>query len=459
MKLDKQQVLKWLSSYQKSPHLPGVYWFSDAQGHVLYVGKAKDLKNRLASYTQVNQVFGKTKRMVLEARRLKWQVLESELEALLVEAELIKLHQPGYNVLLKDDKTPLYIYVTNDPFPLVKTIRKKEIQRLTTIDGIPKKNLFGPYQSAYRVKEVLKLIRPIFKWCEKPAGKAQAAACFYYHLNRCSGACVGKVTQEDYLASIERFKKFMSGKTREVVEEFKTEMKRASEQQDYERAAEARDASILIEQVMKPTFRLKPDLQLPKLHDSQVKEGLLYLRKELRAFYSLSNDYPLLRIEGFDVSNIQGKNAAVSMVVFTNGEPDKKEYRLFNIRSIDTPNDYLMMKEAVFRRQYHPEWGIPSLVVIDGGRGQLRAALSVWEWEVPVVSLVKNPDRLVIPVYADPSKKSLAGLKYHFVLFPPDHPTLQLLQRIRDESHRFAKYQHTRLRNRIEESGLDVKGH
>ena len=107
-----------------------------------------------------------------------------------------------------------------------------------------------------------------------------------------------------------------------------------------------------------------------------------------------------------------------------------------------------MMKEAVTRRQNHPEWGRPSLILIDGGRGQLRSALSVWEWEVPVVSIVKNPDRLVIPVFEDPSKKSVTNLKYHFVHFPKDHPTLTLLQQIRDESHRFAKKQHTRLRNR-----------
>lgn len=473
MAIDKQKALKWLSYYEKSPHSPGVYWFMDKEGKVLYVGKAKDLKNRHASYTQLKQTHGKTLRMVLEATKLKWQVLDSELQALLVEAELIRLHQPPYNVLLKDDKTPLYIYITDDVYPQVKSIRKKEIGRLKTVEGVASKNLFGPYQSAYRTKEILKLVRPIFRWCEKGVYslqsldfsktrsddnstlntidyrlKSSAKPCFYYHINRCSGACVGKISPEEYREDIERLKKFLRGKTKEVLDEFKSEMATSSAEEDFERAAQARDAIRLIEQFMKPTFQLKPDLQLPKLYESIKQEGLLHLRKEIRQFYSLSKDYPLHRIEGYDVSNIMGKNAAVSMVVFTEGEPDKKEYRMFNIRSIDTPNDYQMMKEAIARRQNHPEWGTPSLILIDGGRGQLRSALSVWGWDVPVVSIVKNPDRLVIPVFENPADRSMKNLKYHFVKFPEDHPTLKLLQQIRDESHRYAKKQHTRLRNR-----------
>ncbi len=447
---DKEKALKWLEFYQNSPHLPGVYWFMGEDGKVLYVGKAKDLKNRLASYTQLNQVFGKTKRMVLEAKRLKYEPQINELTALLVEAELIKLHQPPYNVLLKDDKTPLYIYLTNDEYPLVKSIRKKEIKRLTTVNKIPSSQIFGPFQSAYRTKQILKIVRPIFKWCDRPLNFQQGVLkpCFYHHIDRCSGACIAKISVEDYQSSIERLKKFLKGKTHEVLSEFKVAMKVASEEMDYERAAEYRDAIHLIETFMKPTFQLKPDLQLPKLNETLGQEGLLHLRKEIRQFYSLSKDYPLHRIEGFDVSNIQGKNATVSMVTFTEGKPDKENYRLFNIRTLNTPNDYHMMKEAIMRRQKHPEWGMPSLIVIDGGRGQLRSALSVWNWQVPVVSLVKNPDRLVIPVFENPTEQSLENLKYHFVLFQEDHPTLRLLQQIRDEAHRFAKKQHTRLRNK-----------
>lgn len=454
MAIEKAKILKWLDFYTKSPHKPGVYWFLNARGQVIYVGKAKDLKNRLSSYTQLTQVLGKTKRMVLEATQLKYEIQESELVALLVEAELIRLHQPQYNVLLKDDKTPLYIYVTKDLYPQVKTIRKKEIKRLMSREGLTKQDIFGPYQSAYRAKEILKMVRPIFRWCDHPATELQIkkgailSPCFYYHIQRCSGACIARIPPEEYRKMIDQLRKFLTGKSKEVLRFFKEQMKKCSDETEYELAAQYRDGIRLIEGFLKPTFRIKPDLQLPKLYESIVHEGLLHLRKEIRQFYSLSKDYPLHRIEGFDVSNIQGKDAAVSMVVFTQGKPDKANYRLFNIYTMDTPNDYQMMKEAVTRRQKHPEWGQPSLILIDGGRGQLRAALSVWDWEVPVVSIVKNPDRLVIPVFEDPSNRSLENIKYHFVHFPENHPTLTLLQQIRDESHRFAKKQHTKLRNR-----------
>lgn len=463
--IEKSEILKWLEYYQKSPHKPGVYWFINAKGNVIYVGKAKDLKNRLTSYTQLTQLHGKTKRMVMEATMLKFEVQESELVALLVEAELIRLHQPQFNILLKDDKTPLYIYVTKDLYPQVKTIRKKEVKRLMVREGLGKQDIFGPYQSAYRAKEILKMVRPIFRWCDHPISQKEyeklqenggtfngeivkARPCFYYHIQRCSGACIGKISPDEYQNMIDQLRKFLTGKSKEVLHFFKDQMSVSSENQEYELAAQYRDGIRLIEGFLKPTFKIKPDLKLPKLYESMVHEGLVHLRKEIRQFYSLSKDYPLHRIEGFDVSNIQGKNAAVSMVVFTEGKPDKANYRVFNIRTLDTPNDYHMMKEAVTRRQNHPEWGQPSLILIDGGRGQLRSALSVWDWDVPVVSIVKNPDRLVIPIFEDPSNRNLTNIKYHFVHFPEDHPTLTLLRQIRDESHRFAKKQHTKLRNR-----------
>ena len=447
---DKQDLLYWLSSYDKSPHMPGVYWFLNKKKEVLYVGKAKDLKNRLASYTQLNQLTGKTKVMVMEAKYLKWKELENEFQALLVEAELIRLHQPPFNILLKDDKTPLYIYISSDKFPKVKMIRKKEIGRLVKIDGVASQNIFGPFSSAFRVKEVLKLIRPIFLWCDGTQGKngKKYKSCFYYHLHQCSGACAGEISVGDYQESMGLLKRFLQGKTKDVRDDFKQKMIELSNQDEFEKAAKYRDAIFLIEQTMKPSFRLKPNLELPKLKESMREEGLLHLRKEIRQFYSLPSDYPMSRIEGYDVSNIQGKNAAVSMVVFADGESDKSEYKVFNIKTLDTPNDYQMMKEAIIRRQHHASWGWPSLILIDGGRGQLRAALSVMDWQVPVVSLVKNPDRLVIPIFADPQKRSVKNLRYHFVKFPEGHPTLILLEQIRDESHRFAKKQHTRLRNR-----------
>jgi excinuclease ABC subunit C len=142
-------------------------------------------------------------------------------------------------------------------------------------------------------------------------------------------------------------------------------------------------------------------------------------------------------------------------VTFINGQADTSEYRLFNIRTLDTPNDFAMLQEALLRRQNHQEWGIPNLMVIDGGKGQLRSALKAWHWTVPMISIAKKPDRLIFPIFPITDKdipqdepRNLDGLKYEEVKLPPDHPALNLIQRIRDESHRFSKKQHTRLRQK-----------
>ncbi len=429
---------------KKLPHKPGIYWFSDGKGQVLYVGKAKDIQKRVQSYTNYTKLNTKTQTMVDKAEKLQFQVLASELEALLVEAELIRLHQPPYNILLKDDKTPLYIAITSDDFPKVITLRKKDIVRKRSFHNVNKRNIFGPYQSSHKVKEVLKIIRPIFLWCNNPHNNTKRP-CFYYHLQQCSGACVGKVSKSEYRSSLQQLKQFLQGKTSRVLSSFRKKMKQASSDQKYEQAAQYRDKIQLIEKVLHPTFRLKPDMKLPKLQSSLRQESLTHLYKIIRQSGLMTVSNQLTRIEGYDVSNIMGKHAAVSMVVFIDGQPETSQYRLFNIRTLDTPNDYHMMKEAIQRRQKHKEWGVPSLLVIDGGKGQLRAALSVWKWSVPIVSVVKNPDRLVIPLFQDPENRSIKNLQYNIVNLRKDHPTLHILQHVRDESHRFAKKQHERL--------------
>jgi excinuclease ABC subunit C len=453
---------------------PGVYWFLDDQDTVLYVGKAKNLKNRIASYKQWESTTGKTRRLVFHATRLKHQILESEIEALLVEAELIRTHQPQYNILLKDDKTPLYVQITDEKFPQVLMIRKKEVEKKNLKGAV-----FGPFQSGYQLKEVLHLARKIFPYCTAARnpqyGTKLNSPCFDYHLDLCSGACIGQVSAEQYQETIEQLKLFLRGKKKDVVKAVEQDMKTASANEEYEYAAQLRDRIRSIKAVTQATYRLKPELQLPKLKESLRAEGLIYLRRLLSTHFSLPKTYPLTRIEGYDVSNIQGTNATVAQVTFINGLPAKDQYRLFNIRTIKTPNDFAMLQEAILRRQNHPEWGAPNLLVIDGGKGQLRAALKVWGWTTPIISIAKKPDRLIFPVFPDPtaSKKAkstkkaatvtkrkivpvdefspnrdVSHLEYHELRLPDDHPTLKLIQQIRDESHRFSKFQHTRLRDK-----------
>jgi excinuclease ABC subunit C len=418
------------------PSQPGVYWFLDEKNNVLYVGKAKNLKNRLASYTRTAALTSRIKEMTLTAQQLKFQVLESELEALLVEAELIRLHQPPYNVLLKDDKTPLYIHITHEAFPRVLTARKKEIDTQKITKGIT----LGPFPSGYKVKEVLTIARSIFPWCnqrgDNPIGDKP---CFYHHLDLCPGACVGKITAEDYATTIKELLLFLRGEKKAVVRNLITMMKDAAEVQQFELAQQLKQKVALITTVTQQQYRLKPDFSLPRLRDSVTHEGLLHLQKLLSQHGLAPRELSLNRIEGYDVSNTQGTNAAVAMVVFEEGRAETSEYRLFNIRTLNTPNDYHMMKEAILRRQNHPEWGQPDLLLIDGGRGQLRAARSVWHWSCPVISIAKHPDRIIIPTNNLTEKPT-----YAIYTFPEGHPVLSLIQQIRDEAHRFSKKQHAR---------------
>ncbi len=383
--------------------------------------------------------------MVLEAVTLKYQILESELEALLVEAELIRTHQPMYNILLKDDKTPLYILITDDTFPRVLTVRKKELQQ-----GLYKGTYLGPFPSGYKVKEILRISRKIFPWCNQ-AGSLDVAKdlkpCFYHHLELCSGACVGEVTQEEYREMIKQLLLFLKGKKKEVLRSIEQAMKGAAAEERYEEAGILHDKISVIRSVTERTYSLQPDMILPVLKMDEREESLIQLRRILTNYLHLPKTYPLQRIECYDVSNISGTNASVAMVTFIHGQAETSEYKLFNIRTLDTPNDYGMLQEALQRRQNHPEWGQPDLVVIDGGKGQLRAALSVWQWSTPVISIAKDPDRLLLPTTQIRHKNPL-GPRYHEVKLPGGHSGLKLAQQLRDEAHRFSKKQHTRLRER-----------
>jgi excinuclease ABC subunit C len=432
-----------------------VYWFIDKNDNVLYVGKAKNLHNRVNNYRRFNQITERIHRMVFQATQLKYEVLESEFEALLVEAELIRTHQPEANILLKDDKTPLYIVITEEAYPKVLTIRKKEIEK-----GTVKGTVLGPFPSSYKVREVLQIVRRIFPWCNQGASQlrvvdknaspdidnfvSKESPCFYYHLGLCPGACIHKISVVEYQSSIRDLILFLRGKKKSVLKEIEQRMKLAADQENFELASTLRDRIALIKNVTEQPHSLRPELALPQLKESLAEESLIYLSKLLKDYLSLPKHYPLDRIEGYDVSNTQGTNASVAMVTFTEGRPNNQEYRLFNIKTIDQPNDYGMLQEALLRRQNHPEWGRPNLIVIDGGKGQLRAALSVWHWSNPVISIAKKPDRIIIPVIGNVKTK----LSYHELKLPGTHPALKLIQQIRDESHRFSKKQHSRRRTK-----------
>lgn len=242
-------------------------------------------------------------------------------------------------------------------------------------------------------------------------------------------------------------KEFLRGKTSQLIKEYKQQIEVYSSHREFEKAALTRDQLETLIHVTSPKYRLAPDLVLPILTHNKKQEALVSLRAVLRQYINLPATLPLTRIEGYDVSNIQGTNPTCSMVVAINGMMTNSEYKHFSIRGLNTPNDYAMLKETLSRRQNHPEWGIPDLVLIDGGKGQLRIALSVWRWPSIVVSIAKKPDRLLIPILQDTTAKRgkaiVPSITYKEIHLTPDLPASQLLQHMRDESHRFAKRLHT----------------
>jgi excinuclease ABC subunit C len=427
-----------------------VYWFLSSVGSVLYVGKAKNLKNRISQYRQLNGLTSFKQRLVREAVEVRYQILRSELEAILVEAELIRKYQPHYNIALRDDKSPVYIVITNELFPRILTARRTDLEKPLLKNGTH----FGPFQSAYMLRQVLRSIRSSFGWCsqagkefptievwQKKISEGDTRLCFSAQVGICSGACSGEVSPKQYANMIRRLKLFLRGKTRAVQRELKKQIESAAREQNFELAALLKAQWDAIEHLVSEKYKLAPDVALPRLQDSFGHQAVLLLSKIIRDHFSLPMNWQAQRIEGYDVSNVQGRYATVSMVVFVNGQEAKQHYRIFHIRSKDTPDDYAMLQEALRRRQRHPEWGEPDLVLIDGGKGQLRMVNDVWQWENPVVSIGKRPDRLFLP-----KREERSALEIPVERLGAGG---QLLQQIRDESHRFAKkHVHKRLEKR-----------
>ncbi len=303
--------------------------------------------------------------------------------------------------------------------------------------------ILGPFTSANKLKEVLSIARKIFRWCDE-AGKTNhdfKKPCFYYQIQLCDGACIRTISQKNYQHKIKNLVLFLRGGKKTIIKILNTQMKKLADELKFEQAEKIKQQLQLIKVVTSKNYKLKPELILPNLSQTQNKNGLIHLYKILSNYSSLPKKYQFRRIEGYDVSNIAGKNASVSMVVFKNGLPDKKKYRLFNIKSLDTPNDCKMMGEALSRRQNHPEWSWPNLILVDGGKGQVQAALKIWKKNNLIIGLAKNPDRIIIPIQAD-------KISWQVLRLAKNHPALKLLQQIRDESHRFAKKQHIKLRQK-----------
>lgn len=535
-----------LGDHLKSlPEEPGIYQFFDGMGEIIYIGKAKNLKKRVSSY------FGKTKYdsfkvkvLVDRIEDLKWIVVGSESDALLLENNLIKKHQPRYNILLKDDKTFPWICIKNEPFPRVFSTRT------VFKDG---SKYFGPYTSAYAVKVLLDLIRQIcqlrnckLSLSEENIARGKFKVCLEYHIGNCQGACEGKQTIESYDRSIEQIKAIIGGNLNEVLVFLKAEMKKQADAYRYEEAASFKDKIEILSRYQAKSTIVNPSIhnvdvfsivsdekeayvnflkvvkgaviqahtvELKKKLDEEDVDLLTYVIADLRQriessakeiivpinvshlfpenritvpkrgdkkklfdlsernaksfrlekkkhksklkgqgssqriLSTLQEDLRLsqfpLHIECFDNSNFQGSNPVAACVVFKNAKPSKKEYRHYHIKDVKGADDFASMEEVVYRRYRRlkeEQVSLPQLIVIDGGKGQLSAALKSLDrlelrGKIAIIGIAKKLEEIYfpgdsVPLYIDKNSESL-----------------KLIQNLRNEAHRFGINFHRQLRS------------
>ena len=540
------------------PTNPGCYIYYDKEGTIIYVGKAKNLKRRVYSYFHKQHDSVKTNVLVSQIEKLEYIITDSEVEALILESHLIKKHKPKYNILLKDDKKYPYFLITDEDFPRIQIVRKKN---LNPDSG----KFYGPYTDIRAMHATLDFLKKVFplKQCKTP--KFSNRPCLYYHIGKCLAPCQGKVTPEEYQKLIHQVELFLSGKQSELLKQIQEQMQKYSEEEQFEKAAKMRDSYLDLQKTLErqkvvyENTKLNEDVLAVLYEDGilaivimMIREGRLIDKKDFtyfvdnvnkteyfemffREYYStLKLEFPdriiskdleevgekelyedwlkilsgkkvvinygrgrgkyselyelakknaqnLLensklqkmsqirddfnevgsylaeklklanfpnRIECYDISHIQGTNTVASMVVFQNGLPKKTAYRKFKIRMTEgKPDDFLSMKEVLSRRLSRlgePKWEKPDLIIIDGGKGQLSSVMQivsdlgvkVGKDGIDFVSLAKREEEVFLP---NQSKS---------VLLPRDSNALYLIQRIRDEAHRFAITYHRDLRSK-----------
>ncbi|WP_294140220.1 excinuclease ABC subunit UvrC [uncultured Sanguibacteroides sp.] len=529
----------------KLPTNPGVYQFLDANGTIIYIGKAKSLKNRVSSYFIKTNQSSKTMVLVKKIRDLRYVVVDSEQDALLLENNLIKKYKPRYNILLKDDKTYPWICITNEPFPRVFITRK------FVRNG---SEYFGPYTSVKFAHTLITLIKSLYKLrtCNLSINKSNIydgkyKVCLEYHLGNCLAPCVGKVSEEEYLDFIVQIRSILKGNISTVLDTMNSKMREFSISMQFEKAQELKEAiealkthqtkstivrtsindmdvfsyieedkyayinylriihgavnqvhTIELERKLDESresllsFAILEIRQLVNSHSREVlvpfypdvlmdginyfipqrgeKKQLLELSERNAKFFKMDRErqrgvfrkedskFTVLntiktelklpriphRMECFDNSNIQGTNPVASCVVFIDGKPAKREYRHFHVKTVEGPDDFASMEEIIYRR-YHRVLDegkeLPDLIVIDGGKGQLHAALNSLEklgiqGQIPIIGLAKRMEEIYYPGDTDPyllAKNSLA---------------LKTLMHIRDEAHRFGITFHRKLREK-----------
>lgn len=535
------------------PTLPGCYIYYDKNGEIIYVGKAKNLKRRVSSYFHKKHDRVKVAVLVSKIEKMEYIITDSEVEALILEAHLIKKHKPKYNILLKDDKKYPYFLITDEDYPRITVVRKKNINP-------DKGKFYGPYTNSRAMYSTLDFLKKIFplKQCKTP--KFSNRPCLYYHIGKCMAPCQGKVTPQEYQNIVAQVELFLSGKQTELIKKLKTQMEEYAKNEQYEKAARMRDSYLDLQKTLEhqkvvyENVRLNEDIiavlyeegifavtilliregrlidkkdftyfvenedkdeffktffqeyystlmlefpdkivstDLENIGDKQLYQDWLEIisHKKIKISYgkskqgrelaqlaqknvqnlfenarikklaSIRDDFNEVgaylqetlkltnfpnRIECYDISHIQGTNTVASMVVFYNGMSKKTAYKKFKLKTTEgKPDDFLSMKEVLTRRLSRlgeKNWEKPDLIIIDGGKGQLSSVMEVVEemgiTGIDFVSLAKREEEVFLPHQS----KSIR--------IPMNSNAMFLIQRIRDEAHRFAITYHRSLRSK-----------
>lgn len=399
------------------PDTPGVYLMKDANGKVIYVGKATSLKRRVRQHFE-RPHSASIEEMTTLIRTIDYIQKPTALEALILEANLIKYYWPKYNILAKDNKSFLYLVITKEDFPKPLLIRGQELNDETSRKY---KAVFGPYTSPRSLRAALDLIRRVFPWSTCESG--QKRPCFYVHLKQCPGVCVGLVDKKTYNKTIRDLIKFFEGKKDDLLKQFRREMKVAAKEKKFELAAELRNKIHFLEHIQDIAIMKREDEDVDKIKMGEAVVNLFG------------------RIEGYDISHVSGTATVASMVVFENGAPAKSEYRKFRIKTVVGSNDVASIKETLMRR-FRNTWRKPDLILIDGGLPQVHAAEEVVHelaLGLPVIGIAKGPER---------KRNDLICSKQNLELCHLCEQYKDLLEKVRDESHRFAIAYHRKLRSR-----------
>ncbi len=411
------------------PETPGVYFMKDGKGRVLYVGKARCLRDRVSTYFHESYGDPRIRAMVAKVEDVEVLQAPSEVDALLMEARLIKDIQPRYNDRLKDDKSFTMLAITkHDDFPKVWVGRETD-----DLDA----EMYGPFPNAGELRDAVRVLQKIFRFAtctlEMRADDPKRRffrPCLLHAIRRCTAPCADRVSKERYAADVESLRMFLQGRRDEVIADLKARMKQASKRLEFERAAELRDQLKALESLAR---RVEAEYIEGDITPIDPKEGVEALAKVLRL------PKPPRTIEGVDIAHVQGGESVGSLVSFVDGIPFKSGYRRYRIRTVEGIDDFAMIREVVhrrFRRLDEEGRVFPDVLLVDGGLGQLnsaRAALEKLGVVPPVMlGLAKEEETLFRDGRAVPVAKS--------------SPALRLLMYVRDEAHRFAQHYHHLLR-------------